>query len=72
MSTDVAVPGLNRDFAYSRSLLQPKDVIFHAFIENVSPIHAQLDKLEGMNQKLKVARDLLLPRLMDGRLEIAY
>lgn len=70
MSTDVAVPGLNRDFAYSRSLLQPNEIIFHAFMENVIPIHKQLEKLEEINQKLKAARDLLLPRLMDGRIEV--
>jgi type I restriction enzyme S subunit len=34
------------------------------------PIHEQLDKLEEMNQKLRVARDLLLPRLMSGEIAV--
>lgn len=68
ISTDVAVPGLNRDFAYSRSLLLPASTILRSFIEAVTPIHAQLDKLDEMSQKLRAARDLLLPRLMSGEL----
>ncbi|WP_306564447.1 restriction endonuclease subunit S [Aquabacterium sp.] len=68
ISTDVAVPGLNRDFAYSRLLLLPASTILRSFVETVTPIHAQLDKLDEMNQKLRAARDLLLPRLMSGEL----
>jgi type I restriction enzyme S subunit len=70
ISTDVAVPGLNRDFAYSRPMLRPSAIIHHAFLEVVTPIHAQLDKLDEINQKLRVARDLLLPRLMSGAISI--
>ncbi len=68
ISTDVAVPGLNRDFAYSRPLLHPPVTLLRSFHETVEPIHAQLDKLEGTNQKLRAARDLLLPRLVNGEL----
>ncbi len=68
ISTDVAVPGLNRDFAYSRPLLQPPSPLLRAFHEAVGPIHAQLDKLNEVNQKLCAARALLLPRLMSGEL----
>ena len=70
ISTDVAVPGLNRDFAYSRPLLRPAATMLHAFLETVTPIHAQLDKLDEMNQKLRAARDLLLPRLMSEEIVV--
>lgn len=70
ISTDVAVPGLNRDFAYSRPLLRPVATMLRAFLENVTPIHAQLDKLDETNQKLRAARDLLLPRLMNGDISV--
>lgn len=70
ISTDVAVPGLNRDFAYSRPLILPADSIFRAFLETVSPIHEQLNKLEEINAKLRTARDLLLPRLMSGEIAV--
>ena len=68
ISTDVAVPGLNRDFAYSRPLLHPPVTLLRSFHETVEPIHTQLDKLNEINQKLRTARDLLLPRLMSGEL----
>ena len=70
ISTDVAVPGLNRDFAYSRPLLYPPMTLLRSFHETVEPIHAQLDKLDETNQKLRAARDLLLPRLMSGELAV--
>jgi type I restriction enzyme S subunit len=70
ISTDVAVPGLNRDFAYSRPLLVPSKSVLREFLEIVSPIHEQLDKLDEMNQKLRAARDLLLPRLMSGEITL--
>ena len=70
ISTDVAVPGLNRDFAYSRTMLHPPDTLLRSFHETVESIHAQLDKLDETNQKLRQARDLLLPRLMNGELTV--
>jgi type I restriction enzyme S subunit len=68
INTDVAVPGLNRDFAYSRRLLLPGDVIVQQFLEVVGPLHAQIDNLGGASDKLRAARDLLLPRLMSGEI----
>lgn len=70
ISTDVAVPGLNRDFAYSRTMLHPPETLLRSFHETVESIHAQLDKLDETNQKLRQARDLLLPRLMNGELAV--
>ena len=70
ISTDVAVPGLNRDFAYSRTMLHPLETLLRSFHETVESIHAQLDKLDETNQKLRQARDLLLPRLMNGELAV--
>jgi len=70
ISTDVAVPGLNRELAYSRPLLRPAAALVRNFLETIAPIHHQIDKLEEMNQKLRNARDLLLPRLMSGELAV--
>src|SRR5207247_2323714 len=56
ISTDVAVPGLNRDFAYSRPLLVPTKNLLREFLDLVSPMHAQIDKLDEQNQKLRAAR----------------
>lgn len=70
ISTDVAVPGLNRDFAYSRELLLPPSRILHSFIDAVTPMHEQLSKLGEMIQKLRTTRDLLLPKLMSGEIAV--
>jgi len=70
ISTDVAVPGLNRNFAYSRQLLIPAKSIMRSFLEVVTPMQEQSEKLEEMNQKLRTARDLLLPKLMSGELTV--
>jgi type I restriction enzyme, S subunit len=70
ISTDVAVPGLNRDFAYSRLILGPTPSLLRAFLDIVTPVHAQIDTLTQLNQKLRTARDLLLPRLMSGEITV--
>lgn len=68
LSTDVAVPGLNRDFAYSRQLLIPEPRIIRNFLQTIEPLHEQITNLGLMNERLGAARDLLLPRLMSGDL----
>ncbi len=70
ISTDVAVPGLNRNFAYSRPLLVPEPRIVRDFLESAVPLHEQITKLDEMNEKLRAARDLLLPRLMSGDIPV--
>lgn len=70
ISTDVAVPGLNRDFAHSRPLVLPTESVLKAFLAFVEPIRRQIDILGFANEKLRTARDLLLPRVMSGQLLI--
>jgi type I restriction enzyme S subunit len=70
ISTDVAVPGLNRDFAYSRLLLIPPDRILRGFLDVATSLYQQTDKLNEMNDRLRAARDLLLPRLMSGEIAV--
>ena len=70
ISTDVAVPGLNRDFAYSRPLLVPESRVVRDFLDAAGPLREQLAKLDEMNERLRAARDLLLPRLMSGEIAV--
>jgi type I restriction enzyme S subunit len=70
ISTDVAVPGLNRDYAHSRTLLVPDDKILTLFEQHAGVMHDQIDRLTKFNQALTKARDLLLPRLMNGEIAI--
>jgi type I restriction enzyme S subunit len=68
ISTDVAVPGLNRDFAHSRSMLVADQKILRLFEETISPLHQQMELLKRQNASLTKARDLLLPKLMCGEI----
>ena len=70
INTDVAVPGLNRDFAHSRPLLIPESKILRLFEEIASPIHEQNVRLQRYIRTLEQARDMLLPRLMNGEIPI--
>jgi type I restriction enzyme S subunit len=70
LNSDGAVPGLNRNYAYSLPVLLPKQMIREEFEQTVTPIYEQTLKLRTMNQKLKTARDLLLPRLMSGEIAV--
>jgi type I restriction enzyme, S subunit len=70
ISTDVAVPGLNRDFAHSRQLIVPNDSILSQYEEKVAPLFKMMRLLERQNTQLQAARDLLLPRLMSGEVEV--
>jgi type I restriction enzyme S subunit len=70
ISTDVAVPGLNRDFAHSRLMLVAEQKILRLFEETVSPLHQQTELLKRQNASLAKARDLLLPKLMNGEVAV--
>ena len=70
INTDVAVPGLNRDYAHSRHLLIPKDKILALFEEDTVVIRKKLDHLKRQNKTLAEARVLLSPRLMSGKLPV--
>jgi len=69
-SSDVAVPGLNRTYAHSLKILVPSRTIRNQFEDVVAPLFAQMAKLRTMNEKLRAARDLLLPRLMSGEIAV--
>lgn len=70
INTDGAIPGLNRDFAHSRELLIPNGQVTHLFEKHCEVLNDQIDELTKYNQVLAQARDLLLPRLMNGEVVV--
>lgn len=48
----------------------PPEGLLNAFDDVIQPIIAQLKSLTFANQKLRAARDLLLPRLMSGEIAV--
>ena len=50
-------------------LLPPKDIM-EKFTESVKPIYDEIDNLAEQNSKLEAQKDMLLPRLMSGKLKV--
>lgn len=69
-NTDVAVPGLNRDYAHTREIKLPLKELVQSFNERATVFLRQAELLSSQNDALTRARDLLLPRLMDGRIPV--
>lgn len=61
---------LTPDVIYKVDALIPNEDIQKKFSELVNPVLEEIDTLEQKNQNLKQTRDLLLPRLISGKLDI--
>ena len=66
----VAVPTLNRNDVHRIEVVCPVASVIREFSEQVGVIYDQIDKLKCLSEKLREARDLLLPRLMSGEIEV--
>lgn len=51
-------------------ILVPSHALLEQFEAFAEPLYEQVSNLTGQNQKLRAARDLLLPRLMSGELTV--
>lgn len=60
---------VSQDFERA-TILVPSAGLLTTFSEFAEPLLAQAHNLRLQNQKLRVARDLLLPRLMNGEIVI--
>ena len=64
------VPSLNRNHLTSININVPDAPLQKRFDEVVGPIHEQKEQLVKMNASLHQTRDLLLPRLISGKLRV--
>jgi type I restriction enzyme S subunit len=71
ISGDAAVPGLNRNQAYSLPFILPKPEVLRFFSQTVEPIFYLLNLLKRKNDLLRQTRDLLLPKLISGELDVS-
>jgi type I restriction enzyme, S subunit len=69
-SDKAAVPGLNRNALHAMRVLAPPVVLRQEFEEIAALNYQQIQVLNNSSEKLRAARDLLLPRLMDGRISV--
>ena len=58
------------EFIGEQKITIPKDSELRSFIEQVKPIFTLNSTLGEQNAKLREARDILLPRLMSGEIEV--
>lgn len=61
---------LARDTIGELSILVPDRETVRRFEEHAEPIFTQVLTLQNQNRQLRAARDLLLPKLMSGRIEV--
>lgn len=65
-----AVPTLNRNDVHRVEVLSPPSMQLRMFEAQSHDIVKQIDALTSMNFKLTEARDLLLPKLMNGKVAV--
>ncbi|RJQ73316.1 MAG: restriction endonuclease subunit S [Desulfobacteraceae bacterium] len=65
-----AVPTLNRNDVHRIDILSPPNTLMDSFDEHVDSVYLQIENLKMQNIKLAKARDLLLPRLMNGEIVV--
>jgi len=70
INNDAAVPGLNRNQAYSLPFLLPRENLLKQFQHFVDVIFKQTRNLRIKNDNLRSTRDLLLPRLISGEIDV--
>ena len=66
----VSVPSLDRKAVHRVEILVPSKKLITIFDEFASPMFVQVENLATQNEKLRTARDLLLPRLMSGQITV--
>lgn len=66
------VPTLNRNHLNGIPIIVPSKELQDRFDEVVSKFHTQAELLRNTNQKLVETRDMLLPRLISGKLSVEH
>ncbi|MDP2886323.1 MAG: restriction endonuclease subunit S [Ignavibacteria bacterium] len=70
INTDAAVPGLSRESALRKKALLPNQSALARFETIVRPMFRELALLNNANRNLRSTRDLLLPKLVSGEVEV--
>jgi type I restriction enzyme S subunit len=65
-----AVPGVDRNVLHATMVVWPPVKLQNSFVEVVDDYQEQVGVLVEINQKLAQARDLLLPRMINGEIAV--
>lgn len=70
LNANAAQPGINQESLKSLRILWPSDKVIEDFNEKVESLMRLIFVLAKQNTKLREARDILLPKLMNGQIEV--
>ena len=70
MNIGAAVPSMTAKILDAMDVVIPKDEILGKFDKYAKVYFNKIKTLQGQNEQLKTARDLLLPKLMSGEVEV--
>ena len=65
-----AIPTLNRNVLSNIEVIEPEKKLQDVFAKIAEPQYQKIRNLEKQNNQLKMARDVLLPKLMSGEVEV--
>ena len=65
-----AIPTLNRNVLSNIEVIEPTDELQEMFAKIAEAQYRKIRNLEKQNSQLKMARDVLLPKLMSGEVEV--
>jgi len=71
LSSSSAVPGVNRNAIYNRRIIIPNSKDLLNFEKNIYSVFSIIFCLKKKNLILKKSRDLLLPKLISGKIDVS-
>jgi type I restriction enzyme, S subunit len=69
-NTGAAIPHANKSFINKMEIIVPVDEVLLKWEEIINSINEEIYNLEDQNKLLKESRDILLPRLMTGMIDV--
>jgi type I restriction enzyme S subunit len=70
LSAGAAQNNISQQIIRACEMIMPNSSLMNIFVESLAPVFDQWLNLQQQNQKLRAARDLLLPRLMSGEIPV--
>ncbi|MBV2184041.1 MAG: restriction endonuclease subunit S [Rhizobium sp.] len=70
LSAGAAQRNISQQIVRGVEMIMPNKALIELFVNSLDPVFDQILTLQQSNQKLRAARDLLLPRLMSGEIAV--
>jgi type I restriction enzyme S subunit len=70
LSAGAAQNNISQQIIRAFEMIMPSSYLMNIFVESLTPVFEQWLNLQRQNEKLRAARDLLLPRLMSGEIPV--